>query len=142
MKPAIVFVISILFAACAAKQAQQIAFPTVCKAEDEGKYVQVSGYLRDGGSIFCSDTGGRMECSLELNEKPDGGAKLNVYIAQGTGADSIEEFPSGYKKSDIKIHDDSGGPVKLGDQVKVTGKYNALPDGSHCFLDVDKIEKQ
>jgi hypothetical protein len=141
MKPALIFITMFLIAACSSKPAEQIAFPSVCKAEDEGKYVQVSGYLRDGGSIFCSDTGGRMECSLELNEKPDGGAKLNVYIAQGSGSDSIEEFPSGYKKSDIKIHDHSGALLKLGDLVKVTGKYNALPDGSHCFLDADKIEK-
>jgi hypothetical protein len=131
-----------LLAACSSKQAEQIAFPTVCKAEDDHKYVRVSGYLTDGGSVFCSNIGGgRMECRFSLNEKPDGGAQIGAEIAQGSGADSVEEFGSDYKKEDLKIHDNSGGFVKIGDKVTLTGDYNAVPDGSYCFLEVDKIEK-
>ena len=142
MKPALIFVMGIFLMACASKQAQEIAFPTVCKAEDDHKYYAVTGYLTDDGSVFCSNTGGRMECGFTLFEKPDGGAKLSSYIAQGSGSNSVEKFESGYKKSDIKIHDASGALVNLGDKVKLTGEYQALPDGSHCFLEVDKIEKQ
>jgi hypothetical protein len=142
MKPALIFVIGIFLAACATKQAQEIAFPTTCKAEDDHKYYAITGYLTDGGSVYCSDTGGRMECNFSLTEKADGGAQIGAGIAQGSGANSVEKFEGSYKKSDIKIHDSSGGLVKLGDKVKVTGDYNALPDGSHCFIEVDKIEKQ
>ena len=142
MRIALTTFISLLFLACASKPAEQIAFPTTCKAEDDKRYVQFSGYITDGGSVYCSDRGGRMECSFELTEKPDGGAKINVDIAQGSGSSSVEKFEGSYKKSDIKIHDKSGGPVKLGDKIQVKGKMNALPDGSHCFMTVDEIEKQ
>jgi hypothetical protein len=143
MKPALIFVIGIFFMACASKQAQEIAFPTVCKAEDDHKYYSITGYLTDGGSVFCSNIGGgRMECSFSLSERPDGGAKIGAEIAQGSSANSVEEFGSSYKKEELKIHDNSGGLVKIGDKVKLTGEYQALPDGSHCSLEVDKIERQ
>jgi hypothetical protein len=142
MKPALIFLVGILLAACAGKQAEQIAFPTVCKAEDDHKYYAITGYLTDDGSVFCSSTSGRLECGFTLTETQGGGAKLSSYIAQGSGSNSVEKFESGYKKSDIKIHDASGALINLGDKVKLTGDYNAVPDGSHCFLEVDKIEKQ
>ena len=143
MKPALIFLIGLLLMACANKPAQEIAFPTTCKAEDDHKYYAITGYLTDGGSVFCSNIGGgRMDCSLDLTEKPDGGAKIGAEIEQGSGANEIEEFGSSYKKEDLKIHDNSGGLVKIGDKVKLTGDYNAVPDGSRCFLEVDKIEKQ
>src|SRR6185369_17444606 len=78
MKITVTILISFLFLACGSKPAEQIAFPTTCKAEDDKRYVQFSGYVTDGGSVFCSNTGGRMECGFELTEKPDGGAKINV----------------------------------------------------------------
>lgn len=142
MKAALIFLLGIFLVACASKQAQEIGFPTTCKAEDDHKYYAITGYLNDGGSVFCSNSGGRMECGFSLNEKPDGGSKLSSYIPQGTGANSVEEFGSSYKKDDLKIHDNSGSLVKIGDKVKLTGEYQALPDGSHCFFEVDKIEKQ
>jgi hypothetical protein len=128
--------------ACAAKQAEQIAFPTACRADDDKKYVQYTGYVTDDGSVFCSDTGGRMECGFSLTQDPSGGAKSRIDIAQGSGANSVEKFEGSYKKDDIKIHDNSGSLVKIGDKIQVTGTMNALPDGSLCFLTVDKIEKQ
>ena len=137
-----VFLIGIFLLACAGKPAEQIAFPTTCNAGDDGKYVKITGYLNDDGSVFCSNIGGgRMDCSFSFNEKADGGAKIGAEIEQSSGANEIEEFGSSYKKEDLKIHDNSGGMVKVGDKLNLTGKYEALPDGSHCFLEVDKIEK-
>ena len=130
-----------LFSACTAKQAETIDFANACKLENEKKYVQVSGYLTDGGSIYCSNTGGRMECGFDLTETPDAKKGVRVDISQGSGSNSVEKFESSYKKEDIKIHDNSGGPVKLGEKVKVTGTMNVIPDGSFCFVTVDKIEK-
>jgi hypothetical protein len=141
MKPALIFLLGILFAACAAKQGQPMAFPTTCNDADDGKYVAIAGYLTDDGSVYCSDTGGRMDCNLTLTEKPDGGAKILASVAQGTGKSSIEDFGSSYKKSDLKIHDNSGGMVKIGDKVTLTGKFSVIPGGSSCFITVDKIDK-
>jgi hypothetical protein len=141
MKLTLTLAVAIIFAACAGKPAEQITFPTTCSASDDKRYVQVAGHLTDAGSVFCSNTGGRMECGFTLSESADGSPSLKVYIAQGSGSSSVEKFERSYKKDDIKIHDKSGALVKLGDQVKLTGKMNALPDGSLCFLTVDTIEK-
>ena len=139
----VLFIISILMlAACASKTAEQMAFPTTCREADDGKYVAIGGYLTDGGSLYCSNTGGRMDCNFTLMEKPDGGAKILASIAQGSGASSIEDFGDSYKKSDLKIHDNSGGMVKVGDKVTLTGKFSVVPGGNSCFITVDKIEKQ
>jgi hypothetical protein len=64
MKPALIFLLGVLCVACAAKQGEPMAFPTTCHVEDDGKYVAITGYLTDGGSVYCSDTGGRMDCNL------------------------------------------------------------------------------
>jgi len=127
--------------ACASKTGEPMAFPNTCNEADDGKYVAISGYLTDEGSLFCSNTGGRMDCDFRLTEKPDGGAKIIASIAQGSGKSSVEDFGSSYKKSDLKIHDNSGGMVKIGDKVTLTGKYSAAPGGSSCFITVDKIDK-
>jgi hypothetical protein len=141
MKLTILGICLMLLVACAAKQGEPMAFPTTCHVEDDGKYVAITGYLTDGGSVYCSDTGGRMDCNLTLTEKPDGDAKILASVAQGTGKSSIEDFGSSYKKSDLKIHDNSGGMVKIGDKVTLTGKFSVIPDGSSCFITVDKIDK-
>jgi hypothetical protein len=141
MKLTILGICLMLLTACAGKQAEQIAFPTTCHDADDGKYVAITGYLTDGGSVYCSDTGGRMDCNFTLTEQPDGCAKILASIAQGTGKSSVEDFGSSYKKTDLKIHDNSGGMVKIGDKVTLTGKFSVIPGGSSCFITVDKIDK-
>jgi hypothetical protein len=141
MKFTIMVLCLIAMAACASKPGEPMAFPTTCNEADDGKYVAITGYLTDDGSVYCSATGGRMDCNLTLTEKPDGGAKILASVAQGTGKSSIEDFGSSYKKSDLKIHDNSGGMVKIGDKVTLTGKFSVIPGGSSCFITVDKIDK-
>ena len=136
-----IFLTGLILMACAGKPAEQMAFPTKCNDADDGKYVAITGYLTDDGSVYCSNTGGRMDCNFTLTEKPDGGAKILASIAQGSGKSSVEEFKSSYKKEDLKIHDNSGGMVKIGDKVTLTGKFSVIPGGSSCFITVDKIDK-
>ena len=81
MKPALILLLGILFVACAAKQGEPMAFPTTCNDADDGKYVAITGYLTDGGTLYCSNTGGRMDCNFDLTEKPGGGAKIGASIA-------------------------------------------------------------
>ena len=141
MKLTILGICLMLLAACSSKPAEQMAFPTTCHDADDGKYVAITGYLTDDGSVYCSDTGGRMDCNFTLTEKPDGGAKILASIAQGTGKSSVEDFGSSYKKADLKIHDNSGGMVKIGDKVTLTGKFSVISGGASCFITVDKIDK-
>ena len=137
---AIIFV-SVFLGACT-KTATPIAISKICAADNEKKYASTSGYLDDKGSIFCSNIGGgRMDCKLDVIASPGGARVFGADIEQGSRASEIEELPSGYKREDIKIHDHSGNVIKLSDKVTLTGQMSIAPDGSVCFMEVDKIEK-
>lgn len=129
----------ILLAGCK-KDAVPVELSKVCSADNEKKYISTTGYLDDHGSIFCSNTGGRMDCSLDFVANPGSPRVFGAEIEQGTGASEIEKFEGSYKTSDLKIHDASGGLIKLSDKVQVTGEVSVVP-GSTCFMEIDKIEK-
>lgn len=83
-----------------------------------------------------------MECPFELSESAGGEPKMRVEIEEGNGANTVDKIPSGYKKGDIKIHDNSGGQVAIGaDVLRLTGKTSISPDAKACFMEVDRIEK-
>ena len=141
MKHFAILTIALLAVSCT-KTATPVDLANACAADNEKKYISTTGFLNDGGSIFCSNIGGgRMDCSLDLVASPGGARVLGAEIEQGTGSSEIEKFESGYKKDDLKIHDANGGFVKLGDKVRVTGEMSVVP-GSTCFMEIDKIEKQ
>ena len=143
MRKVILFCVAVLlFGACGEKASETIEFANSCKVENDGKYVSIAGYLKAGSSIFCSNIGGgRMDCSLTLTEKPDAETGYKASIEQGSGKNQIEKFERNYKKEDLKIRDNAGAMVAIGDKVKLTGKFSVTPDASLCFITVDKIEK-
>jgi hypothetical protein len=138
---AILLVCSALYLGCAVK-GDPIEISKACVVDNDGKNFEVKGVLSQRGSVFCSNTGGRMECGFDLLEKPGSETKLRVDIEQGSGADTVDKLESGYKKEDIKIRDDSGKQVALDtDPVKLTGKLSVSPDAKACFMQVYKIER-
>ena len=97
-----------------------MAFPTTCNARDDGKIRRNNGLSRPTTAVvFCSNIGGgRMDCNLLVDGKAGRRSKdAGAEIEQGTGTSEIEKFGSSYKKGDLKIHDNSGGMVKIGDKV-------------------------
>ena len=134
---------ALLTVGCAAKVGEPIDFANSCKIENDAKYVSITGYLKADGSMFCSNIGGGpVTCGLTLTETADGTKGLKADIDQGSGSNEIEKFEGSYKKEGLKIRDDSGQMVKIGDKVKLTGKFSVTPDASLCFMHADKIEKQ
>jgi hypothetical protein len=136
-----VFLALSIFVTGCKKEAIAIDASKVCAVENEKKYVVTSGFLDGSTAIYCSNTGGRMDCSLDLVGSPGGKRIFGAEIEQGTGADEIEKLPDSYKKDDIKIHDNSGGLINMSNKVTLTGQMSIAPDGSVCFMEVDKIEK-
>ena len=137
----LLFIVMILSLACT-KEAVPVDIANICAADNEKKYVSTSGYLDDRGSIFCSNIGGgRLNCGMDVVTSPGGKKVFGADIEEGSGADEIEKLASGYKKEDIKIHDDKGAVISLSDEVKLTGQMSIAPDGSVCFMTVDKIER-
>jgi len=136
-----VILISAFLSACA-KNAVSVDIANVCAADNEKKYVSTSGFLDDRGSIFCSNIGGGpVRCMMDVAAKAGDKKVLAADIEQGSSSSEIEKLESSYKRDDIKVHDNSGAVIKLTDKVTLTGQMSIAPDGSVCFMTVDKIEK-
>ncbi len=133
----------LIFAGCGGrpKTGTPVEFASACAVENEKKYVEVAGFLDSGGGVYCSNRGGRMECSFNLKETPTGEKKMSAYIEQGTSANTVEELKSGFKREDIKIRDHAGSVINLAEKVKLVGEMNVTPDAKVCFLNVTKIER-
>lgn len=135
-----VLVVAFSFTACT-HEAVRFDLANACVGENDGRYVTTSGYLDPSVSIFCSNIGGGpVRCGLDLIAKKGDKRVMGADIQKGSSGDEIEELPSGYKDSDVKIHDNSGAIINLADKVTITGKLSVVP-GSTCFMTVDKIEK-
>jgi len=129
-------------AGCKSREAVKVDISKICSPDNEKKYITTSGYLDDKGSIFCSNIGGgRMDCKFDVIASFGGPRVFGADIEEGSGANKIEKLESGYKREDIKIHDNGGNIIKLADKVNLTGEMSIAPDGSVCFMEVDKIEK-
>ena len=141
----LVLISSLLLAGCT-KNAVPVELSNVCSIDNEKKYISTSGFLEDKGGVFCSNTGGRMDCGFAVMAAPGGDKVFSADIEQGSGANEVEKMERGYKKEDIKIHDNSGTVIKLSsDKVTLTGEMSiapAAPGGvGVCFMKVDKIER-
>jgi hypothetical protein len=134
-------------AACGAKIGEPVSFANACDAGNDGKYLQVPGYIADDGSVFCSNIGSsKVQCGFILIDSPGSKNKIKVDIDEGTGANTVTKLESGYSKSDIKIRDNNGTEIALNkDQVKTSGKLSIARtnDGSPgvCFMQVDRIDR-
>ena len=130
------------------KTGTPVEYSAACSVENEKKYIEVSGYLNDKGGVFCSNTGGGpVRCGFKLLETPTSEKGFSADIEQGTWANNVEKLNSGYKKEDIKIHDDGGNIIGLDQKVKLVGRMNVAknpsnPEHDVCYLTVTKIEKQ
>jgi hypothetical protein len=140
MKSYFIFLFFIALTIACNKTGVPVELANACVGDNDGKYLSTSGFLDDKGSIFCSNTGGRMDCSLDFLASPGGQRVLGAEIEQGSGSSEIEKFASGYKREDLKIHDANGALVSLSDKIRITGKLSVVP-GSTCFMEIDKIEK-
>lgn len=145
MKIILIFVLAAIsmLSGCAPKKGEALELSKVCDPVNDGKYLEVKGVIAEPTSIFCSNIGGgRMECPFEISETAGGEPKMRVDIEEGSGANTVDKIPSGYKKGDIKIHDNAGNPMTIGsDVLRFTGKTSISPDAKACFMEVDRIEK-
>jgi len=141
-------VIAIAAVACATKTGTPVEYSKACGMENDKKYIEVSGYLNDKGGVFCSNTGGGpVRCGFKMLETPTSEKGFSADIEQGTSANNVEKLQSGYKKEDIKIHDDNGEILAPDQKVKLVGKMNYAKGGGDgtndvCYLTVTKVEKQ
>lgn len=121
---------------------EPIEFTKACDPANEKKVAEINGFIREKSGVFCSNIGGgRLNCGFTLTDKLGDENGITADIEQGTGANTVEKLPSGFKKEDIKIHDNNGDRIAPSDKVKLTGKMSIGPNGTPCFMEVTKIEK-
>jgi hypothetical protein len=138
---AVVLIPMLFFVGCT-KEAVPVELSKVCSPDNEKKYIVTTGFLNDRGSIFCSNIGGgRMNCGMDVGAAPGGDKVFGADIEEGSGASEIEKLARGYKREDIKIHDNNGSVISLADKVTLTGQMSISPDGRVCFMTVDKIDR-
>jgi hypothetical protein len=145
---AFVVIISCIFVAGCNKTGTPSEFGAACDVGNDGKYLEVVGYIVDQGNVFCSNAGGDpVTCGFKFVQKLGDDQGFSADIVMGSSADEVEKLPSSYKPEDIKIRDHTGALIKLTDKVKLTGKLSTVKDPSNsannvCFLTVAKLEKQ
>lgn len=131
-------------AGCTAEKGVPVEHAKACDLENDGKTVEVAGFLNDKGGLYCSNTGGGpVRCGFKLLANAGDDKGISADIETGSGANQVEKPQSSYKKEDIKIRDNSGNLFTYADKVKVTGKIRSTKDGGTpvCYMKVSKIER-
>ena len=98
-----------------------VEYADACNPENNKKYIEVSGVLDEKGGIFCSNTSGPLECGFKLYKNKGDEKYISSDITVGSFSNNVEKIESSYKREDIKIWNNKGELVKLGDNVKLTG---------------------
>ena len=139
------FGLMLIASSCTETKGTPVDFGSACVAENDGKVLEISGYLIPRKFMYCSNRGGRMECGFDLKESPESDKVFRVDLEQGTGANTVNELASGFKPEDVKIRDKNGDEIKLSERVRLTGKTSIVPPAGNsegvCFMQVEKIER-
>jgi hypothetical protein len=135
-----------IFAAGCNYKGEPVEYGSACTDSNNKKYIEVSGLLKNKGGIFCSNTSGRMECGFRLMKDEADTEGFTADLAVGSSANTVEKIEKNFKPEDLKIRDNAGEFVKVGDKVKLTGEITVVkdatdPKGGVCYLKVDKIER-
>ena len=128
-KTTLILILSFLVLSCAPVEGEKVSYDNACDASNDDKYVEVKGFLDDGGGLFCSNTSGRMECGFKFKkslDQKDRGFSADVAIS--SGANSMDKADRGYTKSSLTVRGDNGERIDLEKEVTVIGEINSSKD--------------
>lgn len=134
-----------LLTACEPPKGEPIEYAKMCDVLNDGKTVEVEGFLDSGTGVYCSNTSGRMECGFKLKSDLKDETGNSVDIAIRSGANSMDKLERGYTLETINIRGNDGNKIDLTKKVKVTGDMTIAVDSTTtnvvCFMKVLKIEQ-
>ncbi|RZJ66907.1 MAG: hypothetical protein EOO45_15780 [Flavobacterium sp.] len=112
----------------------------ICNEEYKDVLVTVDGVIQLPESFYT--TGASVTMAFEAPAGKYRIPALHIYTANRSGEkkNMIEPLNEGFTDADVKIYDDKGGMVKLGDKIRVTGEVIGASK-EWCEIDVQKIEK-
>ena len=118
-----------------------VAASDLCNEEYKNEIVMCEGIIRLPDSFYT--TGGSVTMAFEA---PNGKFRIPAISlktfskTKGEKKNMMDLLPENYSNDDVKIYDDNGNAIKLGDKIRVTGELvGASKDW--CTVNVTKIEK-
>ena len=143
---ALVMLCTCLVATACNKTGTPTEYGKACDPANDKKVLEVAGFIDDGGSLFCSNTGGGpVRCGFKLRQNAGDKQGFSVDIETGTSANTVEKPAGSYKREDLKVRDNSGNVINFADKYRVTGTMHyAKGSGTSpdvCYVTVSKIEK-
>ena len=133
-------VVALISTASCSDTPVEVAASDICTEEYKDVLVTTEGIVRLPDSFYT--TGGTVTMDLEA---PAGKYRLPKIAILTWNKDKeqknmMEPLENGFSDDDVKIYDDKGQVVKLGDKIRVTGKVSGAAK-DWCDIFVDKIEK-
>ncbi len=143
-----------------------VEFAKACELQNDGKYLEVTGYLDNVGDLGCSGKqGGNMTCSLFFKKDANIDIDTNkiisydlnpsevfpTYVLLSDSANSLKKKEyAHFSKEQMEFITNDNSTITLKDKVKITGKARVWNDPTikdaakslSCSITVDKIEKQ
>ncbi len=112
----------------------------ICNEEFKNVLVTTEGTIQLPDSFYSA--GGSVTMLLET---PKGkfrapAIKIKTFNKDGEKKNMMEQLKDGFTEADVKIYDDKGQIVKLGDKIRVTGEVVGASK-AWCDINVEKIEK-
>lgn len=136
----VIAVTALLSAAACSDAPVAIKASDICNEENKDVLVTTEGVIQLPDSFYT--TGGSVTMAFEAPTGKYRIPALHIYTANKSGEkkNMMEPLNEGFDEADVKIYDDKGGMIKLGDKIRVTGE---VWGGSKewCEISVEKIEK-
>ena len=130
---------------CEAPKGVPVEYGSACNAENDKKTIETIGYLDTSFGLYCSNTGGRLDCGFKLKQDLKDEKGFSADVAVASGANSMDKPERGFEMSDLKVRGNDGNEIDLSKKVTVTGKLNSSKDPVSkdlvCYMKVYKIEQ-
>lgn len=133
-------VVALISTASCSDAPVEVTASDICTEEYKDVLVTTEGIVRLPNNFYTA--GGTVTMVLEA---PAGKFRLPKIAILTWNKDNekknmMEPLKNGFSDADVKIYDDKGQAVKLGDKIRVTGKVSGAAK-DWCDIFVDKIEK-
>lgn len=126
---------------CTSNPPKLVQASELCNEEYKGEIVMCEGIIRLPDSFYT--TGGSVTMALEAEKgkyRIPGISLKTFSVTEGEKKNMMDLLPDGFTEDDVKIYDDSGKTIKLGDNIRVTGELVGASK-AWCEINVTKIEK-
>jgi len=136
----VIAAVAMLSAAACSDTPVTVNASDICNEEYKDVLVTTEGIVRLPSNFYTA--GGTVTMVLEA---PAGKYRLPkiailTWNKENEKKNMMEPLKDGFTEADVKIYDDKGQAVKLGDKIRVTGKVSGAAK-DWCDIFVDKIEK-